>query len=427
MVCTNCETDLSNEDIVLPSHQTKLDITDFDFRHGEMDLIEDALRHRATFYTIFGLTLVLTLFLAFIGLSLRTDFFSTELPSEPTQAIIVSPSPRPTLDIATVTQGPPTATYTLTPLPTATASVTPTRGPCTITMPQGQSLIWALGQCGHQSLDVMPTVLALNNLADAGQVRSGQAIQIPWPTHTENPNSQLSETPAESAQSQSDENDTSLAVNESIEAFAATTIPTLPPGVMWHQIQPKENIIAVAVRYSTDVQTLSQLNRQIDFARCDFGETYGGPECIVQLFQGQQLRVPAPTPTPTLSPTPDPNATATPTATPTFNEPNVFSPSDRQFFYVTELVTLRWIPTATLNTGETYRIDVRDMTSGMDYTAFTAEIFFTIPQDWQGTQQERHEFEWTVGVVNQQDPDNIRFQTESHIFVWQGRLEGDQV
>ena len=154
---------------------------------------------------------------------------------------------------------------------------------------------------------------------------------------------------------------------------------------MWHEIQQGQNIISVAVQYSTDVQTLSQLNRQIDFARCDFGETYGGQDCIVQLFQGQLLRVPAPTPTATLSPTADPNATATPTPTATVNIPEAFSPTDREFFYHDELVTLRWVPTATLLEGDNYLVTVTDRTTGRVFTARTSNIFLTIPLDWQGT------------------------------------------
>lgn len=424
-----CDTDLSEVDVLTSLQRVKLDVADFDSQHGETDLLEAALRQTGNFYTIFAFALLLTLTIVIAFFLLQVDSFPLMSPAAPqeeqTPLVIESPSPRPTLNIATVTQGPPTATHTLTPLPTFTPSDTPTRGPCIITMPQGQSLIWALGQCGHQSLDVMPTVLAENNLLDAGQVRSGQAIEIPWPTGTEDPNAQVTEEISNDSAEAETGVESALALNEEIQAFAATTTPTLPVGVMWHQVEPQENIIGVAVRYRTDVQTLSQLNRQIDFARCDFGETYGGPECIVQLFQGQLLRVPAPTPTPTLSPTPDPNATATPTATPTFNEPNVFSPPDRQFFYVNDLVTLRWIPTATLNPNEVYRVDVRDMTTGVSYIEYTSEVFFTIPPEWQGTERDRHEFEWTVGVINQQDPNNIRFQTDVYTFVWQGRIEGE--
>jgi hypothetical protein len=176
----------------------------------------------------------------------------------------------------------------------------------------------------------------------------------------------------------------------------------------------------IAMAYNTNVQTLSQLNRQMDFARCDFGQTFGGPECIVQLFQGQMIRVPAPTPTPTLPPTHDPNSTATPTATATYNEPQVYSPTDRQFFYLDELVTLRWVPSATLNTGESYRIDVHDLTSNLSYVAYTNEIFFTLPLEWQGKLEGRHDYEWTVGIVSQDNRNEIRYQTAPASFVWQG-------
>lgn len=414
-VCTTCGADLRRISPVAKTDAHNAPKS-FDFRQGETDLMESSLSGAASFYFILGITVILIVLLIVFGLSLNSNIFAPA-PEISSPEFLGSPSPLPTLDVATVTLGPPTQTHTLTPAPTNTATITPTPGPCIITLPQGQNLTWALGQCGHRSLDVMPTVLALNNLADAGNVREGQQIQIPWPTATLDPNAQPTATVEGDA---SIDNSSVVLVDESIEAFQPTTTPTLPAGVMWHQIQPDENIIVIAMTYNTDVQTLSQLNRQIDFARCDFGQTFGGPECIVQLFQGQMIRVPAPTPTPTLSPTPDPNATATPTATATYNEPQVYSPTNRQFFYVDELVTLRWIASATLSTGETYRIDVHDITSNTSYVAYTTEIFFTLPQDWQGREAERHEFEWTVGIVSQNDTNTVRYQTEPHSFVWQG-------
>ncbi|MEL6526488.1 MAG: hypothetical protein AAFQ07_12350 [Chloroflexota bacterium] len=146
---------------------------------------------------------------------------------------------------------------------------------------------------------------------------------------------------------------------------------------------------------------------------------FGGADCIVQLFQGQQVRVPAPTPTPTLSPTPDPNATATPTPTATFNVPSAFSPTDREFFYNDELVTLRWVPTATLNGNEMYRIDVTDLTTDETFIGYTTDISFTVPTEWQGNTA-RHEYEWTVGIVSGDNTDAVRNATDPLIFVWQG-------
>jgi hypothetical protein len=332
----------------------------------------------------------------------------------------------PTISAATVTLGPPTATVTFTPTLTETPTGTPTRGPCVIILPEGQSLIWAVANCGHQSLDVLPTVLALNDIADAASVRSGQEILIPWPTETEMPDTMLTpEATSDAEAGSSTGSESVLVVDESIDAFAPTEVPTLPAGIMWHQIGPGENIIMIADLYNADVKILSELNREIDFARCDFGLRFGGPECIVQLFQGQLIRVPAPTPTPTLSPTPDPNATATPTATATVNQPSVFAPADRAFFYMDQLVTMRWIASATLNEGEVYLVDVQDLTSGRSYSALTRDISFTVPVEWRGTEQTRHEYQWTVGIVTETNPQNVRFETEPRLFVWQGKSEGN--
>lgn len=418
-VCTTCGTDLSHVEVVSRQKKSNSTNIDYDFRHGETDLQEGSLAQEANLFLVITVTAIITLIIVGITLAFTTDIFSSPPVETPVENISGSASPLPTIDAATVTIGPPTATHTSTPTPTFTPSLTPTPGPCIITLPQGQTLIWALGQCGHQSLDVMPTVLALNNLSDASNVRSGQEIQIPRPTLTPDPNALPTDTPVPEGDAAINSLDIVGGPDESIEAFQPTVIPTLPAGVMWHEIQQGQNIISVAVQYNTDIQTLSQLNRQVDFARCDFGQTYGGQDCIVQLFQGQQLRVPAPTPTPTLSPTPDPNATATPTPTATVNIPDSFSPTDREFFYNDELVTLRWVPTATLQNGEQYLVTVTDLTTAEVYTATTRDIFFIIPDDWQGTEI-RHEYEWTVGIVSADNLDDVRYQTESLIFVWQG-------
>jgi ribosomal protein L40E len=419
--CTNCGVELIRTNRQSPVPQLNLrDRERFDFHYGEADLLENVLRPEATVFT-FASVVILIL----IGIGIGYFVFQSQ-PSTNSAGEVLLPSPTlpPTLSAATVTLGPPTATLTMTPEPTATPTLTPTRGPCVITLPEGQSLIWAVANCGHQSLDVIPTVLALNNIADAGSVRSGQQILIPWPTETPNPEAtSLPDTTSEPS-ARNNTGETVLVVDESIDAFAPTELPTLPAGIMWHQVAQGENIITIADLYSADVKTLSELNREMDFARCDFGFRFGGPECIVQLFQGQLMRVPAPTPTPTLSPTPDPNATATPTPTPTYNQPSVFAPDDRAFFYADQLVTLRWIPSATLNPGESYLVEVQDLTTGRSFSVLTADIVFTVPFEWRGTEQLRHEYQWTVGVVDNANTGQIRFQTDPRIFVWQGKVEG---
>lgn len=398
--------------------------TDYDFRYGETDLLEGSVSSTARTFLIIIITVLITLAVSGVILAFTMDWLPA--PQEENIAPVVEDSPEPPMPMATVTMGPPTATYTFTPQPTFTPSITPTRGPCQITIQSGGSLIGAITNCGHRSMDVMDEVLALNDIANASQVRVGQTILIPWPTPTDNPNAIPTQAPAEGGASVDDldsrvsADNTVLIVNEEIDAFAATPVPTLPAGIQWHTVSAGENLISVIVQYNADVKTLSELNREVDFARCDFGKTFGGPECIVQLSQGQLLRVPAPTPTPTFTPSPDPNATATPTPTATFNVPSVYSPTDREFFYKDQLVTLRWIPSATLLNGESYRVDIEDTTGDTQYVDFTTDIAYTIPPEWRGTEEQRHDYIWTVGIVNDEQPGEVRYQTEPRRFTWEG-------
>lgn len=324
--CSTCGTKLSDEVVRMPSTGERK--VAFDFRYGETDLLEGSLNQSAGRLTIILVTVLTLLVIGGAGVLLGSMLRNTDDSAADTSAPIdlTTNLPSPTLNAATVTLGPPTRTPTATPTITFTPSITPTRSPCTYTIPPGGSLFLALTNCGHQSPDVIPTVLALNGLTDSNSVQANQQILVPWPTPTEDPNATPTLVPT--IEGEADVNDAGVEiVDASIRAFAATPTPTLPAGVQWHRVAPQENIVSIVIQYNADVKTLSELNREVDFARCDFGATFGGPECIVQLFQGQLLRVPAPTPTPTLSPTPDPNATATPTATATVNVPNIVSPT----------------------------------------------------------------------------------------------------
>jgi len=420
-LCSRCGTPLGQVRALVQPDNEQGDSTGYNFRFGETDLLESATypsANRAFIVFFVG-------FIAFLGVVvLLINRVALDMPPL-MDATAPAGTAFPTLSLSTVTLGPPTPTETFTPPPTPTPSTTPTRSPCTQRIGDGGSLIGAITACGYNNLDVMPTVMALNNITDAGQIRVGQEIIVPWPTETLDPNLIPTETPIpESGSSSSNEGENELlSLNLSIDPFAPTATATLPAGVMWHSVQPNENITVLALLYNANAKVLSELNPEVDFARCEFGERFGGPECLVQLSIGQQMRVPAPTPMPTLSPTPDPNATATPTATPTYNKPNIVSPSDKQFFGTNELVSLRWIPSATLREGEAYRVDIFDMTSGGNFTGLTTDIFFLVPSEWRGQVKDRHEYRWTVGIVLQTAAEQITFQTEPRTFVWQGLTE----
>ena len=196
---------------------------------------------------------------------------------------------------------------------------------------------------------------------------------------------------------------------------------TLLPGVMWYTVQPNEDIAGIAFEFDTNVQVLSQLNPEITFSQCDYGNPAGGPDCQVFISAGQKVRVPAPTPTASLSPTLSGSETATPTLTPTYNAPSALSPADHALFRSDELVTLRWVTSGTLGAGDTYRVQVQDLTSGQDYSSDTTDLSFILPSDWQGQNGQRHDYRWTVSVISLAKPDQPYFTTEPRLFTWEGR------
>ena len=414
-LCVTCGTSLS--DIQTKSRTSQTIQQSYDFRYGETDLLEKTINpYSKRFMLLFtGIIGFLLLGIGYwVSINLNFGASSSGLPID-----VPTNTPRPTIQsLATVTQGPSTPTVTLTPSITPSPLPTATREPCTQRVVQGDSLIGIVIRCGHQTRDIIPTVLELNGIQDESRIQVGETIIVPWPTPTTDPNAVPTDTP-EGETNNSDSSDTLVSLAN--DPFAPTATPTLLPGVMWHRIQTGENVVSVAFQFGADVKVLSELNPEIDFAQCDFGETYGGPECVVQLFEGQLMRVPAPTPTPTIPPTLSGSETPTPTATATFNAPSAISPENLTFFGTNEQVTLRWIGSATLAENQTYRVKVENITSGNQYTADTTEIFYILPDSWQGNEDQRYTYNWTVSVINLDEPQNPLFSTESRTFDWQGQ------
>ena len=178
-------------------------------------------------------------------------------------------------------------------------------------------------------------------------------------------------------------------------------------------------MIYVAAIHDINIKTLADLNPEIEFSLCDFGEVYGGPECTVQLFVNQQIRVPAPTPTATAIVTASGSQTPAPTATATFNAPVAQSPADEAFFSPQEQVTLRWVGTGALSAGEVYRIDLINIDSGARFTADTRELYLIIPAAWQSTTPGSHRYSWQVSVTHSVTGSST-YRSEMRTFVWQG-------
>ncbi len=397
---------------------------------GETDLLEVSLRWRGSTYLLAGglvMGLLLCVGVGVLGMS-RLLEQNMNTPDVLTVTTVVQSSPT----VNFVTNTPlvifPTVTSTLfLPPPTETPTVTPTPGPCEQQVQAGDTLIAIVARCGHRDYSsLLQAVLDLNNLGDANQLQIGQTVLVPWPTPTIDPNQPPTSTPESQSGGSMDSGGIAVAVVDPISGLRIPPTPTLIPGITLHQVRPDENILVIAVQYRTTLRVLSELNPEIQFAQCDFGLDSGGPGCTVQIGIGQQIRVPAPTPTPTLSPTPSGSETPTPTATPTFNMPMLIGPSDRAFFRSDELVTLRWLGTGILSADQTYRIQVDDITTGQSFTSDTTELSYVLPAAWQGNDASRHDYRWSVSLIDRDRPEEPYFVTESRQFTWQGRGENTE-
>jgi LysM repeat protein len=413
-----CGTSLS--DVEVSEDDTRPIRTSYDRRRGETDLFEGDLRHPRRAYLwvlIFGIASAAFVSgiaiggLRLIGLSDPPRAAETPVSSPLPLDILATNTPRPTVLMHTVTPPPPTATPT------------PTEGPCIVQVQPGDDLISLAWRCGHRDLFILTQVLQINGLSAPERIQAGQRLEIPRPTPITAPNASP---PSANAASSVVQSRLALALLDQPTVRPSPTIrptATLLPGVGWHVVQPNQSLFEIVFAYGTEAEVLQQLNPELDFLQCDFQYVTGGNRCVVNLIAGQRIRVPIPSPTASPSPTPSGSETPTPSSTPTFNAPSPISPPDRAFFTRDELVTLRWTASGSLGAGEVYRVRVMDLNSGSVYVGDTIQLSFILPLDWQPTDGSRHDFEWTVSVVDLDKPDSPLFTTQPRLFSWQGRNE----
>lgn len=430
-VCLTCGTTLTGVPVITAgSDGSPAAPSSYNHHYGETDLAEGNLHWKGGTYVLGGMLVIAALIciggLLLAGISL---FNTMQQPGAAAATLtpvtvnnpltIATNTPRPTLELATVTPAPPTPTAS--PSPT----LTPTQGPCVQQVQPNDDLYAVIARCGHRHFDTMLSIVTeLNKLDDPSRIQIGQSITVPWPTPTVDPNATVVEESTQAA-SVSDET-AAMQTGEVVRSGGIAPTETLLPGVMWHQVVANENILMIAYQYRANLKVLSELNPEVTFSQCDFGSESGGENCIVQLYIGQRLRVPAPTPTPTLSPTPSGSETPTPTATPTFNAPSPLTPSDRAFFRSNEFITLRWVTSGSLAPEQSYLVRVEDQTSNITYSAATRELYFIVPEEWHNQDSIRHDFIWTVSVVDNTNPNNPYFTTEPRLFTWQGRGESQK-
>ena len=406
--CANCGARIGQ---VAPAVSAAAPVDGYDFRRGETDLLEASLHRRGQFMGA-------CLFIAFAVIlgAAGTGLLFSRMTDETGDELSMTIEAPTRMAGPTVTPAPPTPSYTPSRSPTPVPSDTPTPAPCLRQVSTGDSLIGIILTCGHQTLEIMPTVMALNGIDDEAFIRAGQVIRVPPPTPTIDPNATDPPTAAPGNDSAAADSQLTLLA---FDPFAPTLTPTLLPGLMWHSVQSGDSMISIALRYETNAKGLSDLNPEIPFLLCDFGETFGGPECTVQLSVNQLLRVPAPTPAPTLVPTSSGSETPTPTPTATFNAPLLQAPPELKYFGADDQVTLRWVGTGMLHDRDSYRLTITADDKGKTHNANTRELFFILPADWQARDGERHIYTWQVSVVDAESG-VASYASGERSFVWQG-------
>ena len=350
-------------------------------------------------------------------------FIGTLEDDEPqTAPIVVSVDPRtpilspiPPTAFPTNTRPAPPLFPTVTDLPPSITPI-PTLGPCIQTAGAGDSVYGMAIRCGHRDLSIVDLIVEQNlGLECAECLREGQTLEIPWPTPT----------PGGEGNTSFNMNEMGTPVNELGTPDSLATLfvqPTLRSDLTWHVIEPDQNLIVVAQIYNTDAKVLSDLNPEIDFLQCDFGERYGGANCAVMFFIGQRLRVPAPTPTPTIPPTASGSETPTASPTATFNVPELYRPEDGASFDKNNLITLRWTASGTLASNEVYLITMRNLDEERTFQGTTLELSFVVPREWQPNGDKIQEFEWIISIATLEGNQvtSTRQQTQPRRFKWQG-------
>ncbi len=409
--CAICGAALTGEPLAVPVPEAKASrqrgmASRYDPGAGDDDLYAGDLSGRTGRLLLVAGIVTLLLLGVMLGLAVARWLGGGGNGGEPRTEGIAAPTAPPTSTPRVLTPTPTRdvmmALPTVTPMP-PTATPTPTITPCYQTAGEGDTVLGMAYRCGHRELAIVDVILEINGMENPQELQLGQTLEIPWPTPTPAPGQELTATAQEGGpETQGQEASPTLRVNAfgTPDALAKyeNIEPTLRPGQAWHVVEPNQTILGVAALYDTTIETLSQINPEIQFLQCDFGDPTGGPNCVVMLYEGQQVRVPVPLPTPTLSPTPSGTLTPTPSPTPTFNAPYALGPEDGARFAADQLVTLRWGSTGTLDAQERYIVRVRDLDTGQEYTAMVVETSYILPGGWQPSDRNRHTFEWHVAV-----------------------------
>jgi len=377
----------------------------YEFALGEDDLMADhipGVRWMMVGLLVLGMLLGVGLLWGVLRLSGADELLIQPVPTDTPSATTTPDFTASLLALTpTITLTPSLTRTPPPPLPTVTPTITlvPTEGPCEFAVAEGEGLYDLALKCGHRDYSVIPAIVELNKLTCDSCLQIGQIIQVPRPTATIDP--AAIENPASGALDVDSAEFAAAGTVSADDIIAARQValePTLDPNLQYHYVEQGQTLWDVIAVYNIDVKLLSEINPEIEFPQCDFGERFGGPTCAVFFSEGQRLRVPAPTPTPTIPPTASGSETPTPSPTATINVPAVFAPREGANFDAASIVTLRWTTTGTLDRDEVYAVRVKNIDTNEEYIGITCDLAFDLPKEWQSRENIFQQYEWYVTV-----------------------------
>jgi LysM repeat protein len=266
---------------------------------------------------------------------------------------------------------PPTLTWTPTWTPYPTETVSPTETP-TITLtppptetppPPRSHSVAANETLFGLSLRYGVTagsIAEINGLPANSQIQVGQNLLVPWPTATP------------------------PLVPVALEIGGENVLAD-PTGCEIYEIQPGDNLFAIAARRRIPLEALQRVNRLTDDSIIRPGDTL----CIPHVIRGGVL-----------PPTPGPSPTATPTLPPA--GPHLLYPVRQATITPSEEpVALQWVAVKDLAADEWYMVEVTNLSlvDSHPYRGFSRQTSFTLPESWRPQRVAMHQFRWRVSII----------------------------
>jgi LysM repeat protein len=240
------------------------------------------------------------------------------------------------------------------------------------------TLYYIIQQYGYTTLDVIPEIVQLNPNIPNADTLPGVGSEILIPRQTVTP------TPAFTPQPTAGPDGASVDANAEAQ------------NVDCYYVQEGDTLVGIAEMYRMTLEQLSQLNRDLNWFGCDFGNYSGGEDCNPTIQIGQCINVYMPTPTPTLTPTASGNETVTPT--PTFAPPAAVYPPEGAIAPA-GVFSLYWVGVGVLAENEYYLVEVFDVTGDSDMRLVTKQTSMPLPASMIPSDGQPHTINWQVNVA----------------------------